>query len=424
MPFNLTIAIPTLVGSLLSFVATACVLISYVVYADSQRSFRHALVLNLALAEFINSLNNSISGIYAIANEGSIAPGAACNLNGWVGQWSVQAADFSILAIAIITLTTITRKTYMPNASLMSKMLICGSVWVIPTITASTAAGLNELSPVSGNWCWISGTRTDLRYALGHGWRFSIIFGTIGIYIYIWIYMRRHFSQLHSMSQGGSYNQASAAKRREFRRDDAHELRSESQTELHEINVEYAYEVKHSDGMSDPNLAKEDIIFTASDLETNSRKSATTLSPPMSPKSPYFQTASAFPSETTAPSDKKRSIGMISNHPAPISGAYESGAPHESGSNQQTGTSTKKVEREIKRMLLLNAYPILYIILWLPGILNRLVEAAGHPSYALSILQCSTQYIGFANAITYGFNEHLKTTLRRDFVKWWRARRS
>jgi hypothetical protein len=168
---------------------------------------------------------------------------------------------------------------------------------------------LNELSPVSGNWCWISGTRTDLRYALGHGWRFSIIFGTIGIYIYIWIYMRRHFSQLHSMSQGGSYNQASAAKRREFRRDDAHELRSESQTELHEINVEYAYEVKHSDGMSDTNLGKEDIIFTASDLETNSRKSAATLSPPMSPKSPYFQTASGM----SFPMQMRTSISLNHN---------------------------------------------------------------------------------------------------------------
>lgn len=112
MPYNLTVAIPTLVGSLLSFVATSCVLISYIVYADQQRSFRHALVLNLALAgtcpqrhpdiiltiatEFINSLNNSISGIYAIVNEGSITLGPACSLNGWVGQWSVQVSDREI----------------------------------------------------------------------------------------------------------------------------------------------------------------------------------------------------------------------------------------------------------------------------------------------------------------------------------------
>jgi hypothetical protein len=100
---------------------------------------------------------------------------------------------------------------------------------------------------VSGNWCWISGKRTDLRYALGHGWRFCIVLVTIGIYVYIWAYMRRHFKTLNLAISARSYNH-SAAQRREFRRDDAYELRSESQTELHnnKINVEYLFEIKHS----------------------------------------------------------------------------------------------------------------------------------------------------------------------------------
>ncbi len=258
--------------------------------------------------------------------------------------------------------------------------------------------------------------------------------------------MRRHFSQMHSLSVGRSYNQASAAKRREFRRDDALELTSESQTELHEINVEYRYEVKHSDGLSGTSTAKDDIMFSASDVEKgDSRRSDITLSSPITPKSPYFQgtsgmlifrehysiandssllTCIAFAADPFPPSDKKRSVAltMRGSGPATISGAYESGA-HETGSNQHSGNNSRKVEREIKKMLLLNAYPILYVILWLPGILNRLLEAAGKPSYVLTIMQCSTQYIGLANAITYGFNEHLKTSLRADFVRWWRARR-
>jgi hypothetical protein len=50
MPYDGQVLIPTLIGSLLSCVATICVLTSYVVYANQQQSFRHALVLNLALA--------------------------------------------------------------------------------------------------------------------------------------------------------------------------------------------------------------------------------------------------------------------------------------------------------------------------------------------------------------------------------------
>lgn len=74
-------------------------------------------------------------------------------------------------------------------------------------------------------------------------------------------------------------------------------------------------------------------------------------------------------------------------------------------------------------MLLLNAYPVFYVILWLPGIINRLVEAAGHSSKPLAILQSSTQYIGFANAITYGFNEHLRERVKGDLTNWVKARR-
>lgn len=121
------------------------------------------------------------------------------------------------------------------------------------------------------------------------------------------------------------------------------------------------------------------------------------------------------------PADSVRNVAIAmpgSSAKVAISGAYESGT-----TPQRNGASPRDLEREIKRMLLLNAYPVLYIILWLPGILNRLVEASGHSSYPLAILQCSTQYIGLANAITYGFNEHLKMTVRRDLMKWYRNRR-
>jgi hypothetical protein len=97
------------------------------------------------------------------------------------------------------------------------------------------------------------------------------------------------------------------------------------------------------------------------------------------------------------------------------------GAKH-SGSGNQPPRQNRNVEREIKKMLLLNAYPMLYIILWTPGILNRLLEATGHKSRVLTILQCTTQFVGLANAITYGFNEHLRRSVRTDVAKWFKAR--
>jgi len=66
--------------------------------------------------------------------------------------------------------------------------------------------------------------------------------------------------------------------------------------------------------------------------------------------------------------------------------------------------------------MLLNAYPVFYILLWIPGIANRIAEATGHEVYILEVLQASTQLIGFANAVTFGWNErigrHLGARLR------------
>jgi hypothetical protein len=71
----------------------------------------------------------------------------------------------------------------------------------------------------------------------------------------------------------------------------------------------------------------------------------------------------------------------------------------------------------VEKVLLLNAYPLLYIILWIPGLSNRLVEASGHSSTALQVLQSTTQFIGLANAFTFGWNERVAQQLKRKFRK-------
>ena len=109
----------------------------------------------LFLTEFINSLNNSISGLYVVINHGQLQDGPVCELNGWVGQFSVQvsgqdfrtvqrrrinllqAADFSILAISVVTLLTIQLKSYIIYASTAKQMMTCFSVWIVPLITST-----------------------------------------------------------------------------------------------------------------------------------------------------------------------------------------------------------------------------------------------------------------------------------------------
>lgn len=73
------------------------------------------------------------------------------------------------------------------------------------------------------------------------------------------------------------------------------------------------------------------------------------------------------------------------------------------------GTMNRARNKKIQHALLLNAYPIAYVLLWLPGLVNRFVElSTGKSSFALQVLQSSTQFVGVANAITYGFNERVR----------------
>lgn len=65
----------------------------------------------------------------------------------------------------------------------------------------------------------------------------------------------------------------------------------------------------------------------------------------------------------------------------------------------------------VKKMLLMNGYPLAYVILWIPGIANRLAESVGQSPRWLNALQASTQYIGLINAVTYGMSEQMRRSV-------------
>ncbi|KAH7058925.1 G protein-coupled glucose receptor regulating Gpa2-domain-containing protein [Macrophomina phaseolina] len=393
MGYDPAISIPTLIGSFLSCLATSCVLISYTVFSQPQQlPLRHVLVLNLALAEFINSLNNSVSGIYVIAHRHEVAAGTSCELNGFIGQLSVQAADFSILAIALITLFTVIKKSYLPSTSSFRKIVVCGLVWFVPLITSSTAAGLRVLQPVSGNWCWITKDRTDLRYALGHGWRFSIIIATILIYGYIYFYIQHHFSSNRALrlSVFGGYVSTAPPSRDLGKLEEVSKRLSQ--------NIETARQ-----SMTLTRIVSHPEPDSIAPSTSNTATTSTTLNP-----------------TNLTPNHKKPSQTLtidtnitLSSPPPPE--LFESPTSIRTHMQQQSSHRHAQVEREVCRMLLLNAYPVAYVILWLPGIADRIVEAAtGSAPRWLMILQSSTQFIGLANALTYGFNEHMRRRNGRE----------
>ncbi|OWP01765.1 hypothetical protein B2J93_3427 [Marssonina coronariae] len=403
---DFAVAIPTLVGSYLSMFAAGSILICYFVL-PSQSHFRHTLIINLACADFFNALNNSISGSYVMVHK-HIPAGATCSLNGLVGQLTVQATDFSILFITIATVLTLRRWNYEPKITRLARLLITSGIWLVPIATSTVGLGLNAYQPVSGNWCWISSHRTLLRLALGHGWRLLIIIATICLYAYLFIYIHRHFASLRSKSILSNNYSETAANLTVQSAGSITEVTSE------EIHVHDEFEIRDEPfdvywNVQFPEKELQYFEFVTPepalkrDVQVNGKKPPQPLLNSISQNFDLNTLEQSLVNNKPSPSShrfrqkipllKTRDPLAIVRRPPPPSGITVT---------IETAPSADRIlrarEKQILKLLFFNAYPIAYVLLWVPGFINRFVEYSGNSSRGLAIAQASTQYVGLANA--------------------------
>ena len=186
--------------SYLSTVATSFAIIGLSIWIPEKKvSLRWILILNMLLAELINASNNSISGIFAYAD--ALRPSMGCTANGFIGQLSIQAADFSTLAIAVVTFITLRKgacSVTMKKLEHYSRGIIAG-IWIYPLTTATVGLFWPGYAPTSSNWCWLD-KNTIARYSLTHGPR-VIIFTVIVI-----LYSISAYQLLSAASGYGSSN--------------------------------------------------------------------------------------------------------------------------------------------------------------------------------------------------------------------------
>ncbi|KAK8086692.1 hypothetical protein PG994_001666 [Apiospora phragmitis] len=254
--------------------------------------------------EFVNSTNNSVSGIRVVTSHIPISTGPLCSLNGWTGQVSVQASDFSIFAIVLVTLLTFNYHTWPMRVSNPVKFGVCLLIWVIPFATGTIALALNKMEPASGNWCWIAGDPPYLRYVLGHGWRFAIFILIIAIYLYIFAkVMLRVRTRKRTNSRSA-----------ELGRPKISEIRWPSATIQSAKDLEFQMQ-------SVETPSREEFAIRPSHSRTNSQRSA--------------------------------------------AGPVRSNGRHH------------HFDTELRHWLVLSIYPLTYMLVWLPGLANRLVELQG-----------------------------------------------
>ncbi|KAB8279049.1 hypothetical protein BDV30DRAFT_202164 [Aspergillus minisclerotigenes] len=369
MAIDLAVSVPTVVGSLLSALASAFVLVIFAI--SPKNHLRHWLILNLTIADFLNATNNTVSGFLVVSRRHDLNPGPGCQLNGWIGQFSVQAIDFSILAIALVALWIVQRPTIVSTLSWRAKVILCISIWITPLITSTTALCLGIVGPVSGNWCWIESQYLGLRYALGHGWRIAIVLITAVTYIVVFIVVKRRYEHLSLFPNGDTSSGGDKSRSTDG-----------DPVELSSIRLDTTITVQSSDVFHNP-------ASTGGVSDSPSRDQLSSQVPLSAVKS--------LPSKYDTTSTERR--------------LRYADTPGRRGDS--TEQRDKKIRyAEVRRVMLLNGYPAFYVLLWIPGLLNRLLESLGHKVRWLQILQASTQFIGLANAFTYSYNEGFRRQIR------------
>ncbi|KAF8344578.1 hypothetical protein F5887DRAFT_264433 [Amanita rubescens] len=357
-------------ASLSSMIGSAFILICYAILPFGHH-FRHILILNLALSDFLHSFNNAAADLYVLAHKRTIDPSLMCTLNGFVEQVTDQATDCSILAITITTVYAITRRvpisTTLVEHQYKRIALICCAIWIFPFFTGFLALGMGWYGPVTGSWCWIKDKPKYLRYVLTHNWRFLFIISEISLYVYLDIHLRRHFQMLSGyISSRGLESEPTPS--------EAHH-----DPTLHSPVSEFpmqAVKAGQVDGDSNIRPAKHIVDLDHSSTVGVVRK--------VKPQGRF-----RLP----------RILGLRRRNQR-ASGTIRSSDTH---------------YQAVQRALLLNSYPLAYIILWIPAIVNRFIEITGHSSTVLQFLQVTAQLIGLANALTYGWNERVAHQLKERF---------
>ena len=254
--------------------------------------------------------------------------------------------------------------------------MLCVAPWIPPVVTgtritssqpkaftiganprpvlANIALGLQAYGPTSGNWCWITPKHIALRYALTHGWRIAIFLTTICIYTYVYIQLTRTYGNIWARTK---------------------ESRATGEEEESQLCPTSLSSIPDTDT---PTTTTKSSTAAQSYSNIEPRQSSTTQ------KQAHTTTAAAAITTTIDTNDSQ----TLSNR-----------------------------NKELRRFLLLNGYPVLWILLWIPGMANRACELTGRSPTWLTALQATTQLVGLANVLTYAWTEKFAERLRRRFGK-------
>ncbi|KAF9870043.1 hypothetical protein CkaCkLH20_12523 [Colletotrichum karsti] len=190
-------SIVILVVAILSILGAGWIMLSFWVFPNL-RSFRHRLILGLAISDFIMALNFLFSTTMNIAGRFIDHPEntAFCSFNGFITQVFVIQTDYWVLTIAVCTYFVLAGHKR-PSSWVQDHGVIIWAIpWFFSTLWASLGLAIVGYEDI-GAWCWFGSDW--IRLAVNFFPRWVIIVTMFLLYAYLWTILYKAHNRLSSV---------------------------------------------------------------------------------------------------------------------------------------------------------------------------------------------------------------------------------
>ncbi|KAJ2897191.1 hypothetical protein MKZ38_004874 [Zalerion maritima] len=180
-----------LVSSILAALGAAWIMSSFMIF-KSLRSFRHQLILGLAISDLLMALNFSASAGMNVSGNYISEPAqkAFCDFNGFMTQVFVIQTDYWVLTIAVCTYFILADHKHASAWVQDRRYLLFAIPWVFSCLWAGVGLGTAGYGNIGG-WCWF--TSDQVRLLANFVPRWIIIAAMLGLYARLyWVLYKAH----------------------------------------------------------------------------------------------------------------------------------------------------------------------------------------------------------------------------------------
>ncbi|KAH8893840.1 hypothetical protein GQ53DRAFT_100010 [Thozetella sp. PMI_491] len=198
-----------LVVSMLSILGAGWIMISFACF-KSLRTFRHQLILGLAVSDFVMALNFLASASVGASGHdlGDASLKGFCSFNGFMTQVFVIQTDYWVLLIAFCTYLILADHKRLSSWIQDRRLLLACLPWLFSILWAAIGLVVTGYGNI-GAWCWF--TSDEVRLLVNFVPRWLIILLMLSMYARLYYVLRkahRRFASFDRSSEPNSHPQS------------------------------------------------------------------------------------------------------------------------------------------------------------------------------------------------------------------------